>query len=63
MDARIEAAKPYRGLTHAALMCLKGQQDNVDIFINAEPANQGVEDIREDPEPRPVAADPDLYNN
>ena len=63
VDARIEAAKPYRGLTHAALMGLRGQQDSVEIFINAEPANQGVEDIREDPEPRPVAADPDLYNN
>ena len=63
VDARIEAAKPYRGLTHAALMGLQDQQGKVDVFTNAEPANQGVEDIQEDPEPQPVAADPDLYNN
>ena len=63
VDARIEAAKPYRGLTHAALMGIQDQHNNVELFINAEPANQEVEDIREDPEPRPVAADPDLYNN
>ena len=63
VDARIEAAKPYRGLAHAALIGIQDQQNNVELFINAEPANQEVEDIREDPEPRPVAADPDLYNN
>ena len=63
VDARIEAAKPYRGLTHAALMGLRDQRGTVDVFINAEPANPGVKDITEDPEPQPVGADPDLYNN
>ena len=63
VDARIEAARPYRGLTHAALMGLRDQQETVNVFTNAEPAGQGVEDIQEDPEPQPVGADPDLYNN